>query len=111
KYLKIEIGNDYELIVHLRMTGKFTILPPQDRFQKHLHLFFHFKDEHEGLGYVDVRKFGDIFLVPKGDYRLIKGLFRAGVDPLNGDLSFSTFKSLIKDRNRRIKALLLDQSI
>lgn len=111
KYLRIEIGTVYELVVHFRMTGKFKMMPPSEREQKHLHLFFHFVGEREGLAYIDVRKFGDIFLVPKGDYRQIKGLYLAGVDPITGTFTYSLFKSLVKKKNRQIKALLLDQSV
>lgn len=111
KYLRIEIGAEYELVVHFRMTGKFKMLPKEERYQKHLHLFFHFKGEKEGLGYIDVRKFGDIFLVPKGEYGKIKGLFHAGVDPLSSEFTFDKFKALLKKKKRHIKALLLDQSV
>lgn len=111
KYLRIEIGSNYELVVHFRMTGKFKMLPKQERDQKHLHLFFHFAHENEGLAYIDVRKFGDIFLVPKGDYSRIKGLYHAGVDPLSSAFNYPTFKALLKNKKRHIKALLLDQSV
>lgn len=111
KYLKIGIGDKQELVIHFRMTGKLKLLRPEDSKQKHIHLYFHFEGEQEGLAYHDVRKFGDIFLVPKGDYRAIKGLFQAGVDPLSEAFTFDLFQSLIKPRKRRIKALLLDQSV
>jgi formamidopyrimidine-DNA glycosylase len=111
KYLRIEIGEDYELIVHFRMTGKFKMLPKEERQQKHLHLYFHFQNEAEGLAYIDVRKFGDIFLVPKGDYHVVKGLFHAGIDPLSSAFTYPVFKELIRSRKRHIKALLLDQSV
>lgn len=111
KYLRIEIGEDLELVVHFRMTGKFKMVPKADRVQKHLHLYFHFADEDEGLAYIDVRKFGDIFLVPKGQYEVIKGLHRAGVDPLSEEFTYPVFQELVKPKNRHIKALLLDQSV
>lgn len=111
KYLIIAIGSDYELVVHFRMTGKFKMLPKEERFDKHLHLYFHFEQEREGLAYIDVRKFGDFFLVPKGAYSPIKGLSQAGIDPLSSEFTYSAFKKVIKDRKRHIKALLLDQSL
>jgi formamidopyrimidine-DNA glycosylase len=111
KYLRIEVGPFHEIVVHFRMTGKFKMLPKSERDQKHLHLFFRFKGEEEGLAYIDVRKFGDFFLVPKGNYEAIKGLHNAGIDPLSGKFTYPLFKSLIKNKNRHIKALLLDQSI
>ncbi|WP_025028950.1 DNA-formamidopyrimidine glycosylase [Caldalkalibacillus mannanilyticus] len=111
KYLIISIGDSYELVVHFRMTGKFKMIPQEERIEKHLHLFFHFQQEEEGLAYHDVRKFGDFFLVPKGEYQVIKGLSRAGVDPLSAEFTYPLFRSLIKGKNRHIKALLLDQSV
>ncbi|GGK11542.1 formamidopyrimidine-DNA glycosylase [Caldalkalibacillus thermarum] len=111
KYLLIEIGQHHELVVHFRMTGKFKLLPPEERFQKHIHLFFHFQGEKEGLAYHDVRKFGDFFLVPKGDYRVIKGLYQAGIDPLDASFTYERFHGLLKSRKRQVKALLLDQSV
>lgn len=111
KYLIISIGEHLELVFHFRMTGKFKMLPATQPKEKHLHLFFHFQEEQEGLAYIDVRKFGDIFLVPKGEYLPIKGLFHAGLDPLMDDFTFKAFKERVKHKNRRIKALLLDQSV
>lgn len=111
KYLRIEIGDRYELVVHFRMTGKFKRLTPEQRHDKHNHFYFYFEGEEEGLAYHDVRKFGDIFLVPKNKYEVIKGLHTAGVDPLSTEFTYPTFKSLIKNKKRKIKALLLDQSV
>lgn len=111
KYLRIEIGEHLEWVVHFRMTGKFQMVNKEERHQKHLHLFFHFEGEEEGLAYVDVRKFGDMFLVPKGDYTPIKGLYHAGIDPLSSTFSFPIFKTIIQSKHRQIKALLLDQSV
>src|SRR5690625_2816089 len=111
KYLRIEIGSALELVVNFRMTGKFKLLPPGDRFQKHVHVYFHLSGEPEGLAYHDVRKFGDVFLVPQNNYERIQGLHRAGVDPLVGEFTFPIFQSLIQARKRAIKALRLDQSV
>jgi formamidopyrimidine-DNA glycosylase len=88
KYLRIQIGKKQELVVHFRMTGKFKIVPPAERHEKHIHWFVRFQESAEGLAYHDVRKFGDIFLVPKGNYRLIKGLYHAGVDPHKVELFY-----------------------
>lgn len=111
KYLRIEVGDELELVVHFRMTGKFLKMKPEDRFQKHIHLFFFFRESEEGLAYMDVRKFGDIFLVKKDNYQQIKGLFTAGVDPLSNAFTLAHFEGLLKHKKRRIKALLLDQSV
>ncbi|WP_202080744.1 DNA-formamidopyrimidine glycosylase [Caldalkalibacillus salinus] len=111
KYLRIEVGEHYELVVHFRMTGKFQMIKPEEREQKHLHLFFHLEKEEEGLAYIDVRKFGDIFLVPKGEYQQIKGLYHAGIDPLSDAFTLEALQERLSSRKRHIKALLLDQSV
>lgn len=111
KYLIIGIGEYADLVVHFRMTGKFKRLPHEERFDKHIHLYFFFQNDPEGLAYHDVRKFGDLFLVPRGDYRMIKGLAQAGIDPLSPSFDYATFRTLLRERNRQIKALLLDQRV
>ena len=58
-----------------------------------------------------MRKFGDLFLAPKGDYRVIKALYQAGIDPLSPGFRYETFRTQVKKRNRQIKALLLDQRV
>ena len=58
KYLICEL-NDYYLLVHLRMEGKFFLMHDEE-LSKHDHIIFKFEDSN--LRYNDTRKFGTMHL-------------------------------------------------
>ena len=59
KWLMFEL-NDYYLLSHLRMEGKYFIRNNNDPKEKHQHVFFHFTDGTD-LRYADTRKFGKMY--------------------------------------------------
>ena len=61
KWLMFEL-NDYYLLSHLRMEGKYFIRNTNDLKEKHHHVFFHFNDGTD-LRYADTRKFGKMYLL------------------------------------------------
>lgn len=105
KYLKF-ILDDYCLISHLRMEGKYLVDEP---ITKHTHVVFHLKSGHI-LQYQDTRKFGRFECVPieaSNTYlNLKKGLAK---DP--DQMTDEAFYDAIKNQRRSIKELLLDQKI
>lgn len=109
KYLIIET-DDYDWIVHLRMEGKFYVLParpePED---KHIHALFDL-DDGRVLAYKDVRKFGRMYLYPRTDnVRSLPVFENIGTDVLEDITPESFLKKL--PRKKAIKASLLDQSV
>jgi formamidopyrimidine-DNA glycosylase len=94
------------LIVHLGMTGWLGVRPAGEPVAPHTHVFFELEDGRE-LRYTDIRRFGQILLVP-GD-RIGAFSERLGKEPL--EVSAGEFNRLLAGRRARIKALLLDQSI
>src|SRR6185436_10921164 len=44
KYILIELDSDRVLAVHLRMTGKFVVLTPDDSLPPHAHAIFYLDD-------------------------------------------------------------------
>src|SRR5690625_4137605 len=48
--------DDYVLVSHLRMEGKYRVVPSESPVTKHTHVLFHFTDKTD-LRYNDVRKF------------------------------------------------------
>ena len=65
KWLMFEL-NDYYLLSHLRMEGKYFIRNKEDPKEKHEHVIFHFSDGTD-LRYNDTRKFGKMYLIKKDD--------------------------------------------
>jgi len=58
--------DDYMLISHLRMEGKYSIDDASTPIKKHTHVIFSLNNNEE-LRYNDVRKFGTMHVVNKGE--------------------------------------------
>ncbi len=96
----------FDLFIHLGMTGWLGVRRPDDPVAPHTHVFFELENGHE-LRYTDIRRFGQIRLVPAEG----KGAFseRLGKEPL--EISAGEFSKRLAGRRARIKALLLDQRV
>jgi formamidopyrimidine-DNA glycosylase len=109
KYLLIGVG-PYTLVSHLRMEGRYGLYEQDDPVEKHTHVIFHFTDGTE-LRYKDVRQFGTMDLLPRGDLASLPGLAALGPEPL--DPSFTAdvlFHMARRKKSGKLKALLLDQT-
>lgn len=109
KYLFF-ILDDYTLISHLRMEGKFFLKSDTDPIDKHEHIVFVFTD-HTSMRYHDTRKFGTMELVPAGDERKSKSIISLGLEPFNEGFTIAYLQAKIKKSCRPIKSILLDQTI
>ncbi len=110
KYLIFEI-NDYYLISHLRMEGKWNIYSG-DEFshinKNQIIADFEFEDG-DKLTFLDFRKFATLDLVRK---ELLSDFFlQKKIAPEPWDLSFEIFKSKLSKSKKYIKTILLDQSV
>lgn len=107
KFLIFEL-DDYFLVSHLRMEGKYFIKEPTEELNKHDHVIFTLNNEEE-LRYNDTRKFGKMHLVKKDelDKTPIKKL---GLEPWDELLTKEYLKSKL-NKKKPIKTLLLDQTI
>lgn len=106
KFLIFELDNFY-MISHLRMEGKYQI---RDNETKNKHdLVFFYLDDHI-LSYNDKRKFGVFYLFDKSiDIYKVEPLVKLGKEPFV--LDYKDFYNSLKNKNKEIKTLLLDQSI
>ncbi len=102
--------NDYALVSHLRMEGKYGLFSGDTPLEKHTHIIFHFTDGTE-LRYKDVRKFGTMHLFSKGTEFLEPPLSNLGPEPFSEEFTFEYLKGKLKNTNRKIKPLLLDQTV
>ncbi|WP_226036453.1 DNA-formamidopyrimidine glycosylase [Aquibacillus saliphilus] len=109
KFLLFQL-NDYVLVSHLRMEGKYGVFNHLEPALKHTHVIFHFKDGTE-LRYNDVRKFGTMHLFRKGEELISKPLNQLGPDPFEDEFKFDYFYDKIQKSDRAIKNILLDQSV
>ena len=114
KYLIFDL-NDYYMIGHLRMEGKYFLMKDEE-LNKHDHVIFNFNDGYN-LRYNDVRKFGVIYLFKKSDFKSIDDLMKIyplntlGYEPFDKEMTVSYLKEKLKNSKQPIKTALLDQSI
>lgn len=102
--------DDYYLLSHLRMEGKYFIRNSGDKLNKHEHVVFVLDDNTE-LRYMDVRKFGKMHLIEKDKIKEIGPLVELGLEPWDKGLSISYLKDKYSKKKLPIKSVLLDQSI
>ena len=101
---------DYYLLSHLRMEGKYFFKNKNDQINKHEHVIFNL-DNNQELRYMDTRKFGKMFLIQKENIDTIGPLKELGLEPFDKNLTSNYLKEKIKNKIIPIKTALLDQSI
>ncbi|RXI98517.1 DNA-formamidopyrimidine glycosylase [Anaerobacillus alkaliphilus] len=108
KFLKIILDN-YVIVSHLRMEGRYGLHEKEEEIDKHTHVIFSFTDGTQ-LRYRDVRKFGTMHLFLKGEEDISLPLTQLGIEPFDEKFKPSTLKEVFKDSNRKVKVTLLDQT-
>ena len=109
KFLKI-ILDDYVLVSHLRMEGKYALVEKDEPIDKHTHVIFLFTDGTQ-LRYKDVRKFGTMHLFQPGEEESSPPLSTLGPEPFEALFTAEVLKKRIGRTTRKIKAVLLDQQV
>jgi formamidopyrimidine-DNA glycosylase len=97
------------LAVHLRMTGKFLYLSPDDDLPKHSHAIFYL-DNDRRLVFRDQRQFGIMRLIPASRLAETKGIVELAPEPFGDDFSFEYLRETLSRSRRTLKTLLLDQT-
>ncbi|MBI4536520.1 MAG: DNA-formamidopyrimidine glycosylase [candidate division NC10 bacterium] len=105
KFFQFDLG-ETSLIVRLGMTGQLRWWRDRESCQgdEHTHAFLHF-DEGGVLTYRDVRKFGELFLVPT---EAVEAALRVGPEPLEDAFSVGALRRICQS-GARVKSVLLDQ--
>ncbi|MEF9967034.1 MAG: DNA-formamidopyrimidine glycosylase [Longicatena sp.] len=109
KYLRFDLGS-HELIVHLRMEGKFYVQEHTVAYDKHTHVFFTLSNGLE-LRYHDTRKFGKMYLYEKNDdYTTYPCFKNIGYDAFDKRLDATYLYQLLHKKHQCLKAVLLNQA-
>ena len=121
KYILIYLNNNYVIISHLGMSGKFLIKNncyknflktsyySNELSSKHNHLEFIFSNNFRVI-YNDPRRFGFFILDEASKLEFNKFLNKLGPEPLGRNLKKNYLISKMKLTQRTIKTLLMDQS-
>jgi formamidopyrimidine-DNA glycosylase len=108
KYVIIRLDNEEAVVVHLRMTGRLTIVDAEATPDVHTHVVFRL-DNGQQLMFHDQRKFGRIWLLDRAGLAALHG--KLGPEPLGEALTSAEFRILLRRRKGRLKPLLLDQKL
>ena len=121
KYLIAELGSGEALIMHLGMSGRFTIETPNEaarapggfkhetaKTAAHDHVVFHLENGAR-VTYNDPRRFGFMDLVAVEDLETCRHFSAMGIEPLGNQLNADYLASRAAGRTTDVKAFLLDQ--
>ena len=117
KFLVVELSSGDALIMHLGMSGRFTItdgtrpggfhhaVVPNP---KHDHVIFHIEGG-QAVTYNDPRRFGFMELWPMQQLAQYPRLSGMGPEPLSNEFSHAWMNEALKGKTGPIKSVLLDQ--
>ncbi len=121
KYLLADLSSGEVLIMHLGMSGRFTIHPPQgkggklgnlyhdsERVDAHDHVTFYLSNGARVV-YNDPRRFGFMDLVPRVELETSKHIKGIGIEPLGNELDGDLIRTKFQGKKAPLKATLLDQ--
>jgi len=122
KYLVLHLSSEEALIMHLGMSGRFTVemgdktsKPGDFHYETtgtspHDHIVFHMENGAR-ITYNDPRRFGFMDLVPSASLAESKHFKAMGIEPLGNELDGPLIQTLFTDKKAPLKAALLDQRL
>lgn len=109
KHILFDLDNGQTLMTHLRMSGRFQLLPIERELPKFTHAIFYFSDEMR-LIFSDQRHFGFMRIVETVQLYESKELKSLAPEPFSEDFNAKYFREILKTSKRNIKEFLLDQT-
>ena len=109
KYILLELDSLDVLLVHLRMTGKFLCVGPEQPLPPYPHVVFYLGDERR-LVFCDMRQFGRMRLLAAKKLSALPQIEALAPEPFTDDFSFDYFRETLSKSRRSLKQLLLDQT-
>lgn len=110
------------LLIHLGMSGRFTIWPPKqsakpdgkgagpDGAGRHDHIVWDMESGHKVV-YTDHRRFGYMDLIAADEIETCKHLVKLGPEPLSNHFSAHSLQAALQGKRTPIKSALLDQRV
>ncbi len=127
KYILVSLDNGLCLLIHLGMTGRFTIVEPRGHARNLGEFYFEAGADPQGSGlhdhvlfllddgtrviFSDPRRFGMMDLFPEseiGDHKLLQ---RLGMEPLGNAFNADSLARAFVGKTAPLKSALLDQGI
>lgn len=109
KHILFDLDNGKTLITHLRMSGRFQLLPIDRELPKFTHAIFYFPDETR-LIFSDQRHFGLMKIVETENLKEAKEIKKLAPEPFSDDFNPKYFRDVLKTSKKSLKEFLLDQT-
>lgn len=109
KHILFDLDNGRTLIVHLRMSGRFSLLAAETDHPKFTHAVFHL-DGGDRLVFDDQRHFGLMKIVQTGQLYEAKELKKLAPEPFSDDFSVEYLRTAARTSTRTLKEFLIDQT-
>lgn len=109
KHILFDLDNERTLMAHLRMSGRFQLLPVERELPKFTHAVFYFADEMR-LVFSDQRHFGFMRILETKNLYETKELKFLAPEPFGADFNARYFRAVLKTSKRNLKEFLLDQT-
>ena len=109
KHILFDLTGGKTLITHLRMSGRFRLLPIERELPKFTHAIFYFEDETR-LIFSDQRHFGLMKIVETENLKEAKEIKKLAPEPFSEDFNRKYFRDVLKTSKKSLKEFLLDQT-
>jgi formamidopyrimidine-DNA glycosylase len=109
KHILFDLDNSDTLLVHLRMSGRFSFLNDEDENPKFAHAIFHFADGGR-LVFDDQRHFGLMKIVSTAELFEAPELAKLAPEPFSDEFNELYLRTQLKRSKRSLKEFLLDQT-
>ena len=109
KHILFDLDNGTTLIAHLRMSGRFMLLPVSRELPKYTHAVLYFDDDAR-LVFQDQRHFGFMRVVETENLDETTELKRLAPEVFGADFTPEYFRRILKTSKRGLKEFLLDQT-
>ena len=108
KFVVFDLDNGQTLITHLRMTGRFLIVPAEREAPKFTHAIFHLEGGNRLL-FQDQRHFGFMKIASSDGLHALREIAGLAPEPLSDEFSEEYLYRVLKNSRRSVKEVLLDQ--
>lgn len=109
KHVLFDLDSGLTLITHLRMSGRFMLLPATREFPRHAHAVFYLEDESK-LVFQDQRHFGMMKIAETSELAETKELKNLAPEPFSDEFDSKYLRRKLSESKKSIKEFLLDQT-
>ncbi len=109
KWIVLDLDAGPRLVVHLGMTGQFTVAPVGKPVPDHTHLVFELAGGTHQLRFRDARRFGSVELF--ADEAAVQTFLADRLGPEPSEIGPAAFRAALQRTGRPLKAALLDHTL